>query len=211
MKQPKVIYEDNHLLVVEKPAGLLTQPAPNQPESLESWAKQWIKETHQKPGNVFLHAVHRLDKPVSGLVLFAKTSKALERLNASVRAKEFQKTYAALVEGELTTGTTLVHYLLHSEHHAQVVVKNHPQAKEARLSYKLLELRKHTSLIEIDLETGRYHQIRLQLSHVGHPIIGDTKYGSRMSFEGIALHHTRLQITHPVTKESLCFDSPIPF
>ncbi len=211
MKQPNIIYEDNHLLVADKPAGLLTQPAPDQLESLEMRAKQWLKEKHQKPGNVFLHAVHRLDKPVSGLVLFAKTSKALERLNASVRAKEFQKTYIALAEGELAGNATLVHYLLHSEHHAQVVAKNHPQAKEARLSCKLLELRQHCSLIEIDLETGRYHQIRLQLSHIGHPIVGDAKYGSRTLFQGIALHHTRLQITHPVTKEHLSFDSPPPF
>lgn len=208
-----VLYEDNHLCIVNKPAGLLTQPSGTAQDSLETQVKVWIKEVRQKPGNVFLEAIHRLDKPVSGVVVFAKTSKALSRLNASMRQKETAKTYVALVEGSLNSPQGILeHYLVHDEFQAQVVSKNHPQAKFARLSYKVLKEFSQKSLLEIQLETGRYHQIRVQLAAIGHPIIGDAKYGSRISLEQgiIALHHRQLQIPHPITGDLIVIEAPLP-
>lgn len=193
----KVIYEDNHLLAVFKPAGLLTQPSPVENESLEVQAKAWIKDKYQKPGQVFLHAVHRLDRPVSGIVLFAKTSKALSRLNEAIRAKDCEKIYHAEVEGKLPSKEgVLENYLEHSDFEA--VEKS--SGKLSRLHYKVLA----NGVVEINLETGRYHQIRAQLSLAGCPIVGDLKYGAKTRFPtGIALTHVRMTITHPITKERL--------
>lgn len=208
-----IIYEDNHLLVVNKPAGLLTQPTNLQEESLETLLKQWLKETYHKPGNAYLGVVHRLDRPVSGIVIFAKTSKALSRLNASIRSREMQKTYCALVEGSLTPKQgTLEHYLKHDDYRAFVSQAKDPEAKLARLHYQVLKAMPGTTLVEIQLETGRYHQIRAQFAALGHPIVGDKKYGSRQQWSGnnIALHHFRLEITHPVTKEVMYFEAPLP-
>jgi 23S rRNA pseudouridine1911/1915/1917 synthase len=215
MTEPKldILFEDNHLLVVNKPAGLLTQPSGTQRLSIEELAKAWIKHKYQKPGNVFLESVHRLDKPVSGVVVFGKTSKALSRLNASMRDQLTRKYYYALVEGKMTSPQgVLEHYLVHDEFQAQVFTSPHPQAKLARLSYRIIEVKTGSTLLEIQLETGRYHQIRAQFAAIGHPIIGDEKYGSHVSFkgDGIALHHIRLQIPHPITKEPLLFEAPLP-
>ncbi len=199
-----IVFEDNHLLVLNKPAGLLTQPSGTDQDSLEMQAKAYIKEKYQKPGNVFLEAVHRLDKPVSGIVVFAKTSKALSRLNESLRNKQAKKIYHAWVEGiPKQKEGTLENYLVHDDFIASVATKNNPQAKLARLSYKVLETQGDETLLEIILETGRYHQIRVQLSTIGHPILGDTKYGSKKSHPEIALSHVRLEIEHPVTHEKL--------
>lgn len=208
-----IIYEDNHLLVVNKPAGLLTQPSGTAHDSLEAQAKEWIKLHYNKPGNVFLHAVHRLDKPVSGIVLFARTSKSLERMQAMMRNKESHKTYVAVVEGQFDFPQgTLENYLMHDEHHARVCHENEPNAKFARLHYRVRKEMDGLTEIEIDLETGRYHQIRVQLSEAGHPIIGDEKYGSRIDYiEGqIALHHIRLEIKHPTTGVLQRFEAPLP-
>lgn len=208
------IFEDNHLLVLNKPAGILTQPSGTEQISLETMAKEWIKTTYHKPGNVFLEAVHRLDKPVSGVVVFGKTSKALSRLNASVRDKKTKKIYVAWVEGVVEKDTaTLEHFLVHRDFHAEVVDAKHPEGKLARLRYTILERKEERTLLEIDLETGRYHQIRLQLSAIGHPIIGDHKYGSRTSYapDAIALHHSALQIPHPITQAIMTFEAPLPF
>ncbi len=208
-----IIFEDNHLLVLDKPGGLLTQPSGTEQDSLEQRAKAWIKSTHQKPGRVFLEAVHRLDKPVSGIVVFSRTTKALTRLNAFIRNKETQKFYYALVEGcPYENEGVLEHYMIHDDFHAQIVFKDHPQAKLARLSYRIMQKNLTTTLLEVQLDTGRYHQIRLQLSAVGCPIVGDSKYGSTTFFKKgtIALHHFRLQIPHPITNEPLIFESPLP-
>ena len=135
-----ILYEDNHLLVVDKPAGMLTQPTPEVAESLETAFKQWIKETQNKPGNVFLGVVHRLDKPVSGIVIFAKTSKALSRLNESMREGKIRKTYTATIEGRMPQQEgTLEHYLIHDDFKAEVVPSKTPGAKLARLHYKVLQ------------------------------------------------------------------------
>lgn len=209
----EILFEDNHLLVVNKPAGMLTQPDNTGQDSLEVLAKAWIKERDKKPGNVFLGTVHRLDKPVSGVVLFARTSKALSRLNEAMRNKQSHKTYLATVEGILTPPQgTLEHYLTHDSHQASISHQNNPEAKLARLHYKVVSQQDELTLLEIILETGRYHQIRAQLSAIGHPIVGDGKYGSRKRFrEGaIALHHYRLQVPHPITGLLQTFEAPVP-
>lgn len=198
----RIVYEDNHILVADKPAGLLTQPTQEQNDSLESRLKTWLKEKYNKPGNVFLGALHRLDKPVSGLVLFAKTSKALSRLNASMREGKCRKTYTATLEGSLPAPqSTLEHYLIHDDHKAYVSTKDTPGAKLARLHYTLLKQEGTHSIVEITLETGRYHQIRVQCAALGAPILGDLKYGSRYPTPDgtIALRASKLEFPHPIT------------
>lgn len=207
------IFEDNHLLVLNKPAGLLTQPSGTEQESLEQQAKEWMKAVYHKPGNVFLEAVHRLDKPVSGVVLFGKTSKGLSRINASMRAKQTRKIYWAWVEGiVLSDKGILEHFLLHDEFHAKVVQKDHPKGKLARLAYTVLERKNERTLVEIELETGRYHQIRLQFSALGHSIWGDRKYGGEQNYEpgAIALHHRSLQLPHPISQALMTFEASPP-
>ncbi len=205
----EVIYCDNHILVVHKPAGISTQPHPGSSHNLTDAAKAFLKKKYNKPGSVYLEPIHRLDKPVSGLVLFARTSKALSRLQEMMRQRQIQKTYFAWVEGAPPHSEgALEHHLVHDEHKARVVPPTHPEGKLARLTYKVIERKGERSCLEIDLETGRYHQIRIQLSSMGCPVVGDAKYGSRLSHkEGqVALHHGRLRFTHPVTKELLQFE-----
>lgn len=209
----QILYEDNHLLAVNKPAGLLTQPTDEESESLETLAKAWIKEKYKKPGNVFLGVVHRLDRPVSGIVLFAKTSKALLRLNASIRAKEMEKAYYALVIGTAPKDEdTLEHFLKHGDYRASI--SKDKDAKLARLHYKVIKRTQDHSLLEVKLETGRYHQIRCQLAAAGCPIAGDTKYGappdSKLPHGTIGLHHIRLGCIHPITKAHLHLEAPLP-
>ncbi len=196
----RIIYCDNHLLVVSKPAGLSTQPHDGE-DSLSDRAKAWIKKEFQKPGSVFLEPIHRLDKPVSGLVLFARTSKALSRLQEMMRQHQIEKTYYAWIEGELPEPEgTLEHLLIHGDHRAHV----HPEGKLARLHYRQIAQGNGKTQLEIILETGRYHQIRAQFSAIGYPIVGDVKYGAKAPGK-IALHHGRLRFCHPVTKENLEF------
>lgn len=205
-----IIFEDNHLLCVSKPAGLLTQPSGTQQENLEDKAKAWLKEKYQKKGNVFLHAIHRLDKPVSGLVLFAKSAKALSRLNEAIRQKKIKKTYLALLQGQLPAKKGLLENpLQHKSFRAQI----DENGKPARLSFHVIETKSNLSLVEIVLDTGRYHQIRVQFAEIGCPILGDEKYGSSSPYhkKGIALHHFRLEFFHPVTNEWLLLESPPPF
>jgi 23S rRNA pseudouridine1911/1915/1917 synthase len=216
----KIIFCDNHLLVVFKPAGISTQPHQAHEENLLDQAKAWLKKQFQKSGNVFLEPIHRLDKPVSGLVLFARTSKALSRLQEAMRQRKIEKTYFAWIEGILPHEKgTLEHYLFHGEHRAKIVDKSHPESKLARLHYLLTSKAsfaisssiKARSFVEIQLETGRYHQIRAQFAHIGCPIVGDRKYGSALHWkeDEIALHHGRLKFLHPVTQSELCFESMI--
>lgn len=207
------LFEDNHLLVLNKPPGLLTQPSGTDRESLEGQAKAWLKAVYHKPGNVFLEAVHRLDKPVSGVVVFGKTSKALTRLNLSIRAKDTKKIYWAWVEGILyPLQGKLEHFLVHDEFQAQIVSSAYPEGKKARLIYHVLVQEKERTLLEIELETGRYHQIRAQLAAIGHPIWGDFKYGSRSIYvpEAIALHHRCLQLPHPISRTQMIFEASLP-
>lgn len=196
------LYEDNHLLIVNKPAGLLTQPSGTAQDSLESRWKQWIKAKYNKPGNVFLEAIHRLDKPVSGIVVFAKTSKALSRMHQAER----RKVYTALLEKEpeIKEGT-LKHHLVHDDYHARV----DPSGKLSILHYKVIGEKR----VEIELETGRYHQIRVQFAAIGCPIVGDVKYGSltQLPGGGIYLHHSRVELKHPVSGELVMVDCPAPF
>jgi len=194
-----ILFEDNHLFIVSKPAGLLTQPSGTSEDSLEAQAKAFLKIRDQKPGNVFLEVVHRLDKPVSGIVVFAKTSKALSRLNATQREKKFRKVYRATVEGHLRNKSgTLDYHLLHDHYRAKV----DPSGKRAVLHYFVLEEFKNSSHVEVELETGRYHQIRAQFAYVGHPILGDHKYGSQVDWkQGIALQHVLIEFPHPITSD----------
>lgn len=211
MVEIEILYEDNHLLILNKPAGLLTQPSGTEQDSLEKQAKEWIKSKYNKPGNVFLEAAHRLDKPVSGIVVFCKTSKALSRIHEAIRNKKTRKTYYALVEGSPPEKEgTLENYMVHDDFSAQIVAPNHPKGKLARLHYKTIKTKDQISCLEIHLETGRYHQIRLQLSEIGCPILGDKKYGSTIPFSGneIALHHFRLEMPHPVKNDSLLIEAP---
>lgn len=201
------LYEDNHLLVLNKLAGLLTQPTQEESDSLEERAKGYLKEKWSKQGNVFLHAVHRLDKAVSGVVLFAKTSKALSRLNAVMREKQAKKIYIAWVEGEgLSDEGILRHFLSHGNYKATLDVEN---GKETELSYRVLKRETGRTLVEIELMTGRYHQIRAQFSAIGHPILGDAKYGSRHTCKTgtILLHSRSLSIPHPITGELMTFEA----
>lgn len=208
---PVVLYEDNHLLVVNKPAGLLTQPSGTNEDSLEAVCKHWLKEKYQKPGQVFLHAIHRLDKAVSGIVVFAKTSKALSRLQTSMKNKHFKKVYEALVESmpKMKEGT-LEHYLVHDEHRARISATQDPNAKLARLHYRVVGQEGKYFKLEVELETGRYHQIRAQLSAIGCPIVGDGKYGSSQAAQTIGLHHALMEIPHPTTGEILTIKCSSP-
>jgi 23S rRNA pseudouridine1911/1915/1917 synthase len=209
----EVLYHDNHLLAANKPAGLLTQPSGTDKDNLEDRSKVWIKETKSKPGNVFLHAVHRLDQVVSGIVLFACTDKALSRLNADMRTHKFTKIYHAVVSGTPPQDSgSLRHFLTHDDYHAKIVSEGDADAKECLLDYKVLKSSSNQSLLEIQLHTGRYHQIRAQLAAIGCPILGDEKYGSTIKLPGgaIALHHARLTVIHPVTKEEIFIQAPYP-
>lgn len=197
----KPIYSDNHLLILNKPGGIATQP------DFHEAARSFVKEHFQKPGNVFLEPIHRLDRPASGIVVFARTSKALSRLNESLREKKWRKTYLAKVEGIVEEEGTLEHLLVHGDFKAFV----DPSGKQAILHFRRLGISGNCSLIEVELETGRYHQIRAQFSAIGHPIVGDAKYGSRDNFSKIALHHHRLCLEHPTTKELLTFQCPASF
>jgi 23S rRNA pseudouridine1911/1915/1917 synthase len=208
-----ILFSDNHLLAVNKPAGLLTQDSGTGLRNLEDWAREWVRVEKNKPGSVFLNAVHRIDKGVSGVVLFARTSKALSRLNEDVRKRNCRKIYHALVEAvpEKPAGQ-LVHWLSHEHHRADLCREGDKGAQRAALEYRILKRAGKLTLLEIDLETGRYHQIRAQLGAIGCPIAGDEKYGAKqMVGKGeIALHHTRLEIMHPTLKEPVSVQAPYP-
>lgn len=198
----QILYADHHVLVAYKPAGLLTQPSGTLDESLEGFLREHLaKESAKPPEKVFLHAVHRLDKVTSGLVVFARSSKALSRLNEQMRRGEFNKVYHAKVEGcpEQKEGC-LEHFLVHGDYQAFVTKASDPQGKKAILDYRVVEESAEGCLVCITLKTGRYHQIRAQFATLGHPILGDRLYGSPRSLvQGtIALANTSLSFAHPV-------------
>ena len=210
-----VVYEDNHIIVVNKTASEIVQADKTGDTPLSETVKQYLKEKYQKPGNVFLGVTHRLDRPVSGLVIFAKTSKALTRLNEMFRAGEVKKTYWAVVknapkesEGEL------VHFLVRNEkqNKSYAYDKEVPNSKKAVLDYRLSGRSENYYLLEVDLKTGRHHQIRCQLAKMGCPIKGDLKYGSpRSNPDGsICLHARRVRFVHPVSKELIELKAPLP-
>lgn len=206
----EIVFCDNHLLVAVKPAGLLTQPDNTGSESLVEFGKAWVKREYQKEGNVFLQPLHRLDKPVSGLVLFARTSKALSRLNEQMRNQEIQRVYIAEVEGIVSAKIgRLDHCLLHGDRRA--IVTKEGEGKHARLTYEVLHYMPHSTVVQIALETGRYHQIRAQFSAIGHPVVGDERYGAHSQGHEIRLHCAKIAFEHPVTRETLTFESPPPF
>jgi 23S rRNA pseudouridine1911/1915/1917 synthase len=214
----EVLYEDNHLLVVNKPARLPTQGALPGTPSLVSQAKEYLRRKYNKPGNVYLGVVSRLDSAASGVVVFARTSKAAARLNDQFRNRTAEKTYRAIVEGSIEPPAgELVDFLAKDERQQRMVIvpagsasKTAEDAKEARLAYRRLKTFSETSLLEIELETGRKHQIRVQLASRGYAILGDRKYGSKRHFSGIALHCCKLVIEHPVSKQRLKFESNPP-
>ncbi len=210
-----IIYEDNHLLVVNKQCGDLVQPDPNGTSALEDQIKAFIKVRDQKPGDVFLGVVHRIDRPVSGVVLFAKTSKALVRMNEKIRNGEIEKKYWAVVERVLEPAEgELVHHITRDtkQNKSRASLTSRPASKEARLKYRVLAASKNYTLVEVELITGRHHQIRAQLSAVGSSIKGDLKYGAKRSNGdgGISLHSRSMCFTHPVTKEECRFIAPTP-
>jgi 23S rRNA pseudouridine1911/1915/1917 synthase len=209
-----VLYEDNHLLAVVKPAGLPTMGTPEGHATLLTLAKEYVKQRYRKPGNVYLGVVSRLDAPVTGVVLLARTSKAAARLTEQFRTRGVEKSYWAVVEGVVEPAAgTLVDWLAEDERHRRmhVVGPTMPGAKEARLAYRRLSTVGGNSLLEVELETGRKHQIRLQLSSHGHPVIGDRKYGSCTRFSpGIALHARRLVVSHPTTGVRIELEAPLP-
>ncbi len=210
----QLLYEDNHLLVVVKPAGLPTQGVSADRVSLLTLAKQYIKRKHHKPGKVYLGVVSRLDTPVSGVVVLARTSKAARRLNEQFRTHTVRKYYWALVEGCVGPSSgECADWLWHDERRRrmQVVSCGTPNALEARLAYHRLKTVAGLSLLEVELQTGRKHQIRVQLAHRGWPIVGDRQYGSRRGFSvGIALHARRLVIIHPIKGDAIEFVATVP-
>ena len=209
-----VLYEDNHLLAVFKPAGLATMGAPGGSDTLWTVAKQYIKQRYQKPGNVYLGVVSRLDSPVTGVVLFARTSKAAARLTEQFRTRSVEKVYWAIVEGIMEPAVgECGDWVLHDERarRMRVVGPLVPDARQAQLSFRRLDVLERATLLEIELETGRKHQIRVQMAHRLHPIVGDTKYGSHRPFaHGIALHARRLAFDHPVRGERIVLRAPLP-
>ena len=209
-----ILYEDNHLLAVLKPAGLATMGLAGDKPTVLSLARQYVKERYDKPGNVYLGVMSRLDVPVTGVVLLARTSKAARRLTEQFRTRAVRKTYWALVEGAVEPAYgQCVDWVRGDERHRRmrVVSPSQPGAKEARLVYRRLRSLRPNSLLEVELETGRKHQIRLQLAERGHPILGDRKYGSRRPFPvGIALHARRLVVNHPVRGDAVVLEAPVP-
>ena len=210
----RIIFIDNHLIAVTKPAGLLTQPDRNTDESLINQTRQWIKEKYNKPNNIFLGLVHRLDRNVSGVVLFARTSKAASRLSKQFREGTPKKHYRAIVLGKLKEEhTTLVHYLRKEKSlRATVFPRETPTAKRSELSYEVINSLENKSLLEVSLSTGRFHQIRAQMAFIGHPIIGDVKYGAPepLPNQEIALYAHKLVFSHPVSNEEITLTAPEP-
>ena len=210
MQKLKILYEDNHIIVVEKPPNVPSQAAKTTDEDMLTIIKRYIKEKYNKPGNVYLGLVHRLDRPVGGVMVFAKTSKAASRLSEQVRNKTFKKEYLAIVDGKLDVKSGILEdYLVKNEKNnlSKVTNKETKNAKYAKLDYEVLKYNKeiNLSVLRILLHTGRHHQIRVQLANMGHSICGDQKYGTRGRGKQISLWAYKLTIEHPTTKESMTF------
>lgn len=211
----EVVYEDNHIIIVNKASGEIVQGDKTGDRPLADIVKEYIKEKYNKPGNVFLGVVHRLDRPVGGLVVFAKTSKALSRLNDMFRNGDVHKTYWAIVKKrDIPSEGTLTGWLTRNERQNKSYAHDREVAgaKKAVLNYKVRSVSDNYMLLEVQLLTGRHHQIRCQLAHMGCPIKGDLKYGSpRSNPDGsISLQSHRVEFVHPVSKERICIEAPVP-
>ena len=211
MNNLKVIYEDNHIIVVEKPVNIPSQGDKTGDEDMLTIIKKYLKETYNKPGNVYLGLVHRLDRPVGGIMVFAKTSKAASRLSNQVREKKFEKTYLTIVNGKMEKDKDILEdYLLKNEKNniSKVVKENTRNSRLAVLDYEVLKYDKelNLSVLKINLHTGRHHQIRVQLSSRNHSIYGDQKYCGRGHGKQIALWAYQLKIYHPISNEQLTFN-----
>ena len=204
-----ILYLDNHLLVIRKPAGILIQGDDSGDVAILELCKDYLKEKFNKPGNVFLGLVHRLDRPVSGVVVFARTSKAASRLTEQFKNRETNKVYRALIQGKVNENGILEDYI--SRHRITSHLSTPEKGKYAKFFFKRLKFENGISYTEIKLETGRHHQIRVQFGRRGFPILGDFRYGSKIHFENknIALHAQKLLFFHPVTKEQLEFSSDV--
>ena len=204
-----IIYDDNHLLVVEKPINKPVQEDSSKDLDFLSLLKDFIKKRDNKPGNVFLGLIHRLDRPVGGIMVFAKTSKCASRLSEQVRNRTFKKTYFAIVEGKVEEKATLVDKLLKDTKNN--IVRVDKNGKESILDYELIDYKDNLSLVKINLKTGRSHQIRVQFSSRGHALYGDQKYNSNAKVgEQIALFANSITFNHPITKEELIFELELP-
>lgn len=207
MDTPRIIFEDNHLLVAFKPAGYLSQSDGTDAPDMLTYLKAYIKEKYNKPGNVYLGLVHRLDRNVSGVMVFARTSKAASRLSDQIRRGSLEKRYRAIVEGKLEGQGKLVNYLLKDEkiNKASVYDREVPGSKRCELLYQVGEFDGEYTSVEVTLITGRSHQIRAQFAHMGHPLKGDVKYGGKKYDGGIGLMSCYLSFDHPTTGERLEF------
>ncbi len=209
-----VLYEDNHCLAVAKPAGVPSAHFGGREPTLDHLVKAYLKERYGKPGNVFLGVVHRLDKPVSGVLLFARTSKAAARLSEQFREGKVEKVYCGVAAGVVPEVEGVLEDWLRSDQvsgRVQVVPPGTPEARQARLRYRRLAGHDSLSLLELRPETGRKHQLRVQLAHRGHPFFGDTKYGSAYTFgQAIALHARSLTFRHPVRQEPITLTAELP-
>ena len=202
-----ILYEDNHIIVVYKFPGILSQSDSTKDLDMVSIIKRYLKDRYHKPGNVYLGLVHRLDRPVKGVMVFAKTSKAAARLSEQIRNGQMHKKYYAVVEGILKEKEGILENKIEKIDNKKVLIDS-PNGKEARLEYKVLKEKDNLSLVDINLLTGRYHQIRLQFSSRNHPLYGDTLYGSKYKGD-LALISYSLSFIHPITKEKMCFEIKI--
>ena len=205
MNNLDILYEDNHLIVVIKPSGVLSQSDGSSSQDMLTIIKSYLKEKYHKPGNVYLGLVHRLDKEVSGIMVFAKTSKSASRLSEQIRNGSFQKYYYAIIEGIIPDKEGILIDRIEKIDNKKTLL-NTRHGKESKLEYHVLKEIDQLSLLDIHLLTGRYHQIRLQFSSRGYPLYGDTLYGSKVN-ANIALYAHQLSFFHPISKEQLVFNS----
>lgn len=205
-----IVYEDNHLLVVEKPSGIPVQEDSSKDIDMLTLLKNYRKEKENKKGEAFIGLVHRLDRPVSGIMIFAKTSKASSRLSEQIRQNKFHKTYLAVVKGSLPNIGEFEDYLAKDNNKNISYVTTEEKGKYSKLKYKVLKTKNNLSLVEINLITGRSHQIRVQFSSRNHPLIGDSKYGNNPNNIDIALFAKSITFNHPTTKEELTFTLKTP-
>lgn len=204
MNKLEILYEDNHVIVVFKPANILSQADSTGDKDMLTLVKEYIKEKYHKPGNVYLGLVHRLDRPVQGVMVFAKSSKAAARLTKQIQNHEFQKHYLAIINGNLPEKKGEFHDYLEKLENGNTVVTDGSHGKESILKYEVLAEKEHYTLVEIKLITGRHHQIRVQFASRGYPLVGDQRYGKQDNKQ-IALCSYQLSFLHPVTKERLTF------